>query len=149
MRPIESRGTLEPHSPVSLIDDASPSASTGSGRPAGALVTAPVTALLSPTIKPTKELELMRNRIQHLEEQLSQANQRQNLPGRVEETETASSFLVGTFHLQHESHLAGHLNATSRSVMHKSRLFGRSHWINGVVVVSQIAGPRWLSPRLY
>ncbi|PKS11291.1 hypothetical protein jhhlp_003053 [Lomentospora prolificans] len=78
----------------------------------------------------------MKHRIKQLEQALSLANAKPTTaacePGA--DSHSTTSFLAGTFHVQHEGRLFGSADVTSRSVMHKSRLFGRSHWINGVVL---------------
>ncbi|KAK0120177.1 hypothetical protein ONS95_011583 [Cadophora gregata] len=51
--------------------------------------------------------------------------------------ETSQSRLAGVFHVHHESSLPGQAHVT-RSVGHKSRLFGQSHWINGVILFHKL-----------
>ncbi|CZR50256.1 uncharacterized protein PAC_00128 [Phialocephala subalpina] len=46
--------------------------------------------------------------------------------------ETTTSRLGGTFHVHRESHRPGQPAAITRSVTHKTRSFGQSHWINVV-----------------
>jgi hypothetical protein len=84
----------------------------------------------------------MKSRIRQLEEQLSKATQTSPqspvLP-LISHIETTTSRLAGTFYIHHESGLVGQAQAISRSVMHKTRLFGQSHWVNGAALVSYCA----------
>lgn len=51
---------------------------------------------------------------------------------------TTSTKLGGTFHVHNESSECGigRDGGIPRSVTHKTRVFGQSHWINGIVLVS-------------
>lgn len=56
-----------------------------------------------------------------------------------EDTVTTSTRLAGTFHVHNESSECGAgRDGIPRSVTHKTRVFGQSHWINGIVLVSWI-----------
>ncbi|KAH7129501.1 hypothetical protein B0J13DRAFT_509852 [Dactylonectria estremocensis] len=90
------------------------------------------------------DVDHMRMRIQQLEEQLSKATiqppQTHTLPpvpvptaGSDSIFETASSRLAGTFHI-HRSTLFGEAQVFKRSITHKTRMFGQSHWINGATM---------------
>ncbi|KAK4462917.1 hypothetical protein QBC42DRAFT_325978, partial [Cladorrhinum samala] len=46
--------------------------------------------------------------------------------------ETTTVGIAGTFHLHTENCQTGKPQAVTRSVSHKARLFGQSHWINGI-----------------
>ncbi|KAL3469336.1 hypothetical protein BJX99DRAFT_252073 [Aspergillus californicus] len=85
----------------------------------------------SRTSHASSDVESMKLKIKRLEEQLSRASQGPS-PARsdaVSTMETTTSQLAGTFHINHESRLDDNLRSMSRSVvMHKSRLFGPSHW---------------------
>ncbi|KAL5340200.1 hypothetical protein BJX70DRAFT_396974 [Aspergillus crustosus] len=82
------------------------------------------------------EVESLRSTIKRLEEQLSNANATQQAaPSRASHgpmsssMETKTSQIAGTFHINHESRLDSNSHAVTRSiVIHKSRLFGGSHW---------------------
>ncbi|KFY84537.1 hypothetical protein V500_09222 [Pseudogymnoascus sp. VKM F-4518 (FW-2643)] len=53
-----------------------------------------------------------------------------------EDTVTTSTKLGGTFHVHNESSECGTgpVGGIPRSVTHKTRVFGQSHWINGIVL---------------
>ncbi|KAJ4986273.1 C6 transcription factor [Stagonosporopsis vannaccii] len=93
------------------------------------------------------DLESMRLRIQELEEQLSQVStptSSQSATSRsVEEAplqgiETVNSTLGGTFDIVQESRLFGQAQAVVRSVAHKNRVFGQSHWISSFTLFRDI-----------
>ncbi|XHG06286.1 hypothetical protein AWENTII_009491 [Aspergillus wentii] len=81
-----------------------------------------------------REVESLRFRIKQLEEQLSKATRRP-----VTSTDASSdtnittikSYLAGTFHVHHQRPAAGQDATIPRTIMHKTRLFGQSHWMNG------------------
>jgi hypothetical protein len=79
-----------------------------------------------------QEVESLRNRIRELEEQLSKASHatQPSVSTPDSNIETTSSRLSGIFHIHRE---AGQLK--TRSVTHKRRLFGQSHWCNTVILV--------------
>lgn len=66
-----------------------------------------------------------------------------------EDTVTTSTKLGGTFHVHNESSECGTgpVGGIPRSVTHKTRVFGQSHWINGIVLVSWIFALRELACR--
>lgn len=84
--------------------------------------------------------DVLRRRIRELEKQLSKEalSRSSNLGSSFNPTATHESSLAGTFVTQTAS--------TSRTVnvFHKSRLFGQSHWFNGVILVepSRLKGLR-------
>ena len=88
----------------------------------------------------------MRDRIRQLEEQLSRSSlttdytpvlsKTFNSPKTGDDIETSTSTMGGTFYVRQESRLVGHAHAISRTVLHKTRLFGQSHWVNGLAFVS-------------
>lgn len=88
-------------------------------------------------------------RIQQLEEQLSKSELEPNqssVSTPYSSVETASSQLGGTFHLHYERASLGQPKAgIARSITHKTRLFGSSHWAtSGVPLVSiYTANPHW------
>lgn len=89
------------------------------------------TALVSNSSDP----DVLRKRIRELEEQLSRA-----ASSRYSNPETPSSPTT-----THECSLAGtfmtrRADSSSRivNVFHKSRLFGQSHWVNGVILVGGV-----------
>jgi hypothetical protein len=91
----------------------------------------------TPASKPSDgDVALMKNRIRDLERQLSQAT------GNTNKTNTPASLTIGTRDLPEasqdriENGLFGAPRMLGRTVLHKSRQFGQSHWINGISVVS-------------
>lgn len=138
LRPAEPRGPLEPPSPVSLDDSsASCKSSTIQALPSRSLKDLTITnPILPPQADKGPEIAQLKLRIDQLEQSLSLTKKSPTKYLHAGPTDTATSFLAGTFHVQHEGHSFGSADInTSRSVMHKSRLFGRSHWVNGVVMV--------------
>lgn len=83
----------------------------------------------------------MQNRITQLEAELTKLSRKptrpSELPTNSNEMSSMSSIPV-TFYGNHDSHLFGEAQVTSRSIMHKSRLFGQSHWSNAVAGVSHL-----------
>ncbi len=105
--------------------------------PMGASITG-----ISPSIglAPVWHVESMKARISELEEQLSKLAHGHHMRPPVLTTgsdiETTTSPISGTFHIHHETRLPGEARIISRSMTHKTRLFGQSHWVNGVAAVS-------------
>lgn len=54
----------------------------------------------------------------------------------AESIEVSNSNWAGTFHVQHETRESGKRLALRSSILHKTRLFGQSHWFNGTSSVS-------------
>ena len=125
-----------------LIDSAS--STSGSILPShlsSSLVTG-LTGASTPMSQPsTQDAESMRLklRIQQLEDQLSKSSLKPiQFPVSTPNSniETTSSRLGGTFHIHCESGSFGEPQAIARSITHKTRLFGQSHWfVNGVLLV--------------
>ncbi|CAI4220091.1 unnamed protein product [Parascedosporium putredinis] len=113
LRPAEPRGPLEPPSPVSLDDSsASCKSSTIQALPSRSLKDlTTLNPILPPQADKGPEIAQLKHRIDQLEQSLSLTKR------------TRSRHSFGSADIN-----------TSRSVMHKSRLFGRSHWVNGVVM---------------
>ncbi|KAL3462228.1 hypothetical protein BJX64DRAFT_277308 [Aspergillus heterothallicus] len=88
------------------------------------------------------EVESLKSKIQQLEEQLSKVSQEPRgtpRPDARPELETASSGIAGTFHINRESRIDDDKHAISRNVvMHKSRLFGPSHWAQGASMFREV-----------
>jgi hypothetical protein len=128
------------HVPASLpgrsTTNATPSLSPGS------------TVALAPSDQTSMDMESMRLRIQELEERLSQvstptssapsvtSNSNLNLPWRSRDQVTST--LGGTFDVVQESRLFGQAQAVVRSVAHKNRVFGQSHWISSFTLFRDI-----------
>ncbi|KAG8162356.1 hypothetical protein KVR01_008121 [Diaporthe batatas] len=98
---------------------------------------------------PHDNIDLMRSRIKHLEQQLCKATPRPVHAGAVvtpasdvETHATSSTFaskFAGTFHVHGGnpgSALFGRAALMSRSISHKTRLLGQSHWMNGAVPIT-------------
>lgn len=97
----------------------------------------------------------MRSRISQLEEELSRfkrsvTSQSTGTSLATPDDQTqATSPGVGLLPASkdvHDSTIFGHALFTSRSVMHKKRLFGQSHWVNSLAMVCFLLCRR--SPRL-
>jgi hypothetical protein len=88
------------------------------------------------------DVETLKNRIKQLEEQLSKATLmpiQSPVLDLNSNIETTTSRIGGTFYVHRDSRLIGQPRAIARSVTHKTRVFGQSHWINGVALVSSCA----------
>ncbi|EPE32529.1 C6 transcription factor, putative [Glarea lozoyensis ATCC 20868] len=79
---------------------------------------------------PNAHVEGLQSRIQQLEEQLSEAISGTMTSRATTTMETTSSRLGGTFHFNLEGRTTDTAQGVSRSVMHKKRMFGQSHWLN-------------------
>ncbi|KAF7853857.1 uncharacterized protein EAF02_011846 [Botrytis sinoallii] len=105
----------------------------------------PTNEFIAPISDPTSDLEFMRQRIKELEDQLSVAT-KSSVPSPalsqpapspvtsvVSNIETKTS-LAGSFHIHKECRPFGqdHPAVETYGVLHKTRLLGQSHWINGV-----------------
>ncbi|RBR15679.1 hypothetical protein FVER53590_13336 [Fusarium verticillioides] len=87
-----------------------------------------------------QELDMLRNRVRQLESQLS-SNTSTPLQSHVSTPastlDTSTSRLGGTFHLHSQKQHVGAL-ATPRAISHKSRFFGRSHFVCGLPLLRYI-----------
>lgn len=88
----------------------------------------------------SQSLEL-RLRIRQLEEQLSKKTTPEHYHSPTSITtsniQKLSTNLGGTFHVHCESSSSGQSQTIARSVAHKTRLFGQSHWaVNAILLVS-------------
>lgn len=128
--PIDSpygshRSTLASHPPSSLS-----TSSVGVSTPTSL-------QLSSSTDSQSAELRL---RIRQLEEQLSKKTPPEHHHSPTSTTtsniQKLSSGLGGTFHVHCESSSSGQSQTIARSVAHKTRLFGQSHWaVNAILLV--------------
>lgn len=90
-----------------------------------------------------RNIDLMQSRIRHLEQQLSKATSKPlhaatAATPAAADIETTSSKFAGTFHIHGSnttSTLFGRSALMSRSISHKTRLLGQSHWMNGAVPI--------------
>ncbi|KAJ8116445.1 hypothetical protein OPT61_g2141 [Boeremia exigua] len=103
----------------------------------------------STTHQSEMDLTAMKLRIQELEEQLSQAStsvsspvttssSRSPEPAPLHHTSQVTSTLGGKFDVVQESRLFGQAQAVVRSVAHKNRVFGQSHWISSFTLFRDI-----------
>ncbi|KAJ5299154.1 hypothetical protein N7476_010711 [Penicillium atrosanguineum] len=89
----------------------------------------------------SREVESLRIKIQQLEDQMSRAKRRSaglSAPSPTYNIATTTSHIAGTFHVQEEVPADGRIPTTSRTIMHKARVFGQSHWMNGVAQFGDI-----------
>lgn len=77
----------------------------------------------------------MRSTIRQLEDQLQKATELAARARAESNIETSLSGLSGEFHSLHSISGPNQPGGASRSVWHKTRLFGQSHWVNGIVSV--------------
>jgi hypothetical protein len=141
-QPPRQRLRLARKSPESISVDRASSKSGESrvqSHPSSSVAASLTTASI-PTSQPSAlDIESMKIRIQQLEEQLSRPTLRSIQPSisnSDSNIETTTSRIGGTFHIHRES---GQPQAITRSVTHKTRQFGQSHWINGVALASSRA----------
>ncbi|OJJ49326.1 hypothetical protein ASPZODRAFT_59935 [Penicilliopsis zonata CBS 506.65] len=136
IRPVPARDVGKAASPSRINDDSS--ASRASAVPTISLPSSLITSSASgstATSQPSaQDAESMKNRIRQLEDQLAQvlSHGSTQSPASVSNSniDTMASELYGTFHIQRESR--GQPHAIISGVAHKTRLFGRSHWIQGI-----------------
>jgi hypothetical protein len=87
----------------------------------------------------THDVESIKNKIRDLEEQLTKATPRSISSPSISppsNEQATSSRIGGTFYVNRDSSLFGQTQTITRSVTHKTRLFGQSHWINVIPLVS-------------
>ena len=145
----------EPHYSIPIDRASSTSGgSTVASHPSMSLV-ASSTSASTPASQPSaRDVESVKSRIRQPEEQLSKATQKSTQSSVLTSNsniQTTTSSIAGTFYVHHESRLLGQAQVISRSVTHKTRLFGQSHWINGVALVSSCAihwTSQWLNNPL-
>jgi hypothetical protein len=101
------------------------------------------------TTAPVQDMESMKDRVTLLESQLENALRRVIRPVAptpstadtpVSSIETAESRIGGTFYIHHGNPALGQSPNMHRSLTHKKRMYGQSHWMNmSVVLVKDIA----------
>lgn len=97
-----------------------------------------------------RNIDLMQSRIRNLEQQLSKATSKavqitKTAATPATDIETTSSKFAGTFHVHGSnasSALFGRSALMSRSISHKTRLLGQSHWMNGAVPIVSDSVPQ-------
>ena len=95
-----------------------------------------------------RDAESMARRIKDLEDQLARityASSAGVTKPSSSNIETLSTGLTGPFHIELEDRSCGVERASSKSVAHKTRVFGQSHWVNGAVIVGPLL--RWIKGR--
>lgn len=124
----------ELHSSISPIAAVAAPSLTSKSSPRVASTT---TASTAAGYQSSQDIEFLKNKIKELEERLSQSNGTSQSPIQTpgSNIEAISSRIGGTFYVHHEEPLAGQPQNISRSVTHKSRMFGQSHWITGMALV--------------
>ncbi|KAF2681793.1 hypothetical protein K458DRAFT_391743 [Lentithecium fluviatile CBS 122367] len=97
---------------------------------------------------PASEVDSLRSQIQQLEQQLEQQLQRATsqprsscpAPSPAATIEASSTRIGGTFYIHRGNPVRGQHPGVNRSVTHKKRMFGQSHWMNyGIVLIRDIA----------
>lgn len=142
IRPTHTAAQL-PRQPHHIAPNTNSNASAGSTVSSHPLVSSgPSSTNTSSPAGPalSQDVEYLRSRIRQLEDELPKTTihspQTPALtPSSTMSIETTTSRLAGTFHI-HRSTLFGQAYVFSRGIMHKTRMFGQSHWINGIALVS-------------
>lgn len=103
----------------------------------------PVSANQATTLASGSDPDVLRRRIKELEEELSKVKLTRPSNPEVSTSPTSAleSSLAGTFITHRDGQRSGHPTASASrtvNVFHKSRLFGQSHWLNGVVLLLDI-----------
>ncbi|KAH8668700.1 hypothetical protein BX600DRAFT_548995 [Xylariales sp. PMI_506] len=82
------------------------------------------------------EAEAMKARIRQLEEQLAQITQSGLLKPSFKERPAGES--VSEYHIDIHNDFVGDVHSVDRGTVHKTRLFGQSHWSHGVILFKDI-----------
>ncbi|CAG8983716.1 hypothetical protein HYALB_00006285 [Hymenoscyphus albidus] len=98
------------------------------------------------------EVDALKLKIQYLEDKLSEANlvstPFQASTSNTNLTEVAKSRLGGTYYVHYDNALPGQPQSVARSLTHKTRLLGQSHWeVNGICLIRDIFEAIELAPR--
>ncbi|OKL60782.1 hypothetical protein UA08_04293 [Talaromyces atroroseus] len=127
------------------IDRASSiSGSSCPSRKTSSLVASSTAASTTTNALPVQDDESMRLRfrVRQLEDELSKhtlGSVQSPVSTLRSNIQTTTSHLAGTFHVHCESDSSGQPQGIARSVIHKSRLFGQSHWeVNGILLIRDI-----------
>ncbi|ATY62601.1 C6 transcription [Cordyceps militaris] len=118
----------------------------GTARPSSGSLHASPTSTQSPTDAGhahEDEATRLRLRIRELEDQLSRVSMEGSSASPLttvsSSIETSSSQLGGVFHVQCETPMGNEGPVIARSMMHKTRLFGQTHWcVTGVLLIRDI-----------
>ncbi|KPM41010.1 hypothetical protein AK830_g5519 [Neonectria ditissima] len=138
--PVQEPRRLRPLMPVDTASSTS-QGSTTSSRPMSSLPTSTAT---SPPSDPSvaQDVEHLRSRIRQLEDELAKVSSKANetsAPASASnlDIEPAAPQPAAPFRMHGESRLFGEVYLISRSVIHKTRLFGQSHWVHGTAVFGE------------
>ncbi|KAJ5261154.1 hypothetical protein N7478_011749 [Penicillium angulare] len=96
-----------------------------------------------------REIEVLRSKIKQLEDQLVKAEQASapsNVATSIWDSRANSTQIAGMFHVRREAPSEGEEPTMSRFIVHKTRVLGQSHWINGVAEFLDIL--EYLEPTL-
>ena len=86
-----------------------------------------------------RDVELLKFKVKQLEERLSKVGKssvKSAAPSPNWDYRTTTSHIAGTFHVHREPPSEGQAATMSRTIIHKTRMFGQSHWMYGVAQVS-------------
>lgn len=92
----------------------------------------------------SQDFEVLRSRIRQLEDQLSRGHpgsSQSMVSTPASNIETTSSRIGGTFHFYSENRIFGRALPITRGISHKTRLFGQSHFIYTMTLVSVVFSP--------
>ncbi|KAE8153572.1 hypothetical protein BDV25DRAFT_149100 [Aspergillus avenaceus] len=110
--------------------------STDAGHAAASIVGSSTNAPTPTSQASGREVEAMKSRIRELEEQLAKATQgapQASVPAPVVTVSAAVPVVDQSSLTYVDSQLFGETQVITRSIIHKSRMFGQSHWINGII----------------
>jgi hypothetical protein len=117
-------------------DSSTSGKSTVPSHPSASFVPSSTRTSTPASLVSAQDVKFMRSRIRQLEGQLSKASDK-SAQSRIltsnSDSEKTTSFMSGTF--GHDSSFFGQAHVISHYIIHKSRLFGRSHWSNAVTLV--------------
>ncbi|KAI1084576.1 hypothetical protein F5B20DRAFT_591586 [Whalleya microplaca] len=123
--------------------------STVSSHPPSSLVAGPTNVSSVATQPSPRDAEAIQGKAKQLEEDVPKAVPRPvrshfSTPGS--NVETTTSHLGGILFIHHEGNLEDQPQAIARSVTHKTRLFGQTHWMNIVSLIQDIC--EYIEPHL-
>ena len=115
--------------------------STVLSQPSSTIITCSTSASTLASQPSAWDVESLKSRIRQLEEQLSRVTP---LSTQSPVLTSYSDLTGGTFHVHRESRFRA-AQATSRSIMYKTRLFGQSHWSTGLFTLVGSCPVYWTS----
>lgn len=135
--PVQALRVVDAHVSAGLAASTTPAVTYPDST--ATIVAEPASPTTDATQVSPRNIDLMQSRIKHLEQQLYKAVSQSTAAAPVvtpaSDIETTSSKFAGTFHVHGSSTLFGSPALMSRSISHKTRLLGQSHWMNGAVPV--------------